>query len=366
MQQQSSDFIKLHDVNFHFDTYFNPGNGQYLRTGIIDSAGHDTDVDPFMSSFPHLLDVGIMGHCNHGLSGKCQASGNRCYQNGLNIWQENMSLDNFKDIVLQSKGQVFQFALGGRGDPDQHESIEAILSFSRENGIIPNMTTSGYELTPAKAKMMATYCGATAVSWYKTPYTWKAIDLLLEYGSKVNIHFVLSNESIDEAIYMIEHETLPEQINRIIFLLFKPVGQGEGDDVLRLSDKTRYFFSLMDTDYGLKKMGFDSCCVPAVVNCARVVDPKCYDGCEAGRFSAYITPDMNFLPCSFDQSLQWAVSLQDHSIQEAWLSPQLQDFRQTIKAACPSCPEHDLCMGGCIIKPSITLCDRASKMRGAF
>jgi len=36
------------------------------RSGILDKDGRDTGIDPFMASFPHLLDVGIMGHCAHG------------------------------------------------------------------------------------------------------------------------------------------------------------------------------------------------------------------------------------------------------------------------------------------------------------
>jgi hypothetical protein len=48
---------------------FNPKSGAYVRTGIINQYGQDTGVDPFMASFPHLIDVGIMGHCIHGKTG---------------------------------------------------------------------------------------------------------------------------------------------------------------------------------------------------------------------------------------------------------------------------------------------------------
>ncbi len=36
------------------------------KAGILDENGKDTGVDPFMASFPHLIDVGVMGHCIHG------------------------------------------------------------------------------------------------------------------------------------------------------------------------------------------------------------------------------------------------------------------------------------------------------------
>lgn len=366
MSTSQSKVLKLRDAEFAFETFFNPITGEYLRTGLLDSAGQETGQEPFMASFPHLLDVGIMGHCNHGLSGKCTAVGNQCYQSGATKWQANMPLTDFKNIVDQSEGKVWQFALGGRGDPDQHEEIEKILSYSREHGIVPNLTTSGYELTSAKANLISKYCGAAAVSWYKTEYTQRAIDLLLATGIKVNLHFVLSRQSIDEAIEMIEHQQLPAQINRIIFLLFKPIGQGQQQDVLPFDQKTKYFFSLMDSAYGLQKMGFDSCSVPAVVNCTNIVDPNCYDACEAGRFSAYVTPDLQLLPCSFDQTQRWSVSLHNRSLQSAWRSPQFDDFRHQLEAACPQCARRELCLGGCPIEPSVTLCESKKEREVRF
>ena len=361
MQTNKSKFTKLNDSEFYFNSFFNSDTGEYLRTGILDQAGEDTGKDAFMSSFPHLIDVGIMGHCSHGLSGRCSASGTHCYQSGGTKQQDNMKLDDFKNIVNQSKGKVFQFALGGRGDPDQHENFEEILSYARENGIIPNMTTSGYLLDSAKAEIIRKYCGAAAVSWYRNDYTYRAIDLLGDTGIHVNLHFVLSSKTIDEAIKLIEMEQINKKINRIVFLLYKPVGQGGNEDVLPYDEKTKYFFSLIDTDYGLKKIGFDSCCVPGVLNSTKIVDPDCYDACEAGRFSAYITPDMQFLPCSFDQSMKWAVPLKDKTLEQAWRSDAFESFRKHLRTACPDCAKRELCMGGCPIKPVITLCTDVNK-----
>ena len=66
----------------NFMSFFNEKTGAYMRTGIINQ-GKDTGIDPFMSSFPELLDVGIMGHCIHGQTGLCIQAGVECYQNGL-------------------------------------------------------------------------------------------------------------------------------------------------------------------------------------------------------------------------------------------------------------------------------------------
>lgn len=361
MQFPNNKIKKVVDEDHAFHSFFNSETGEYVRTGLLDINGMDTGEDPFMASFPHLLDIGIMGHCSHGLSGLCSAAGNYCYQSGALIQKPNMPLSDFKSIVDQCKGKVFQFALGGRGDPDQHESFEEILKYSRENGIIPNMTTSGYQLNRHNAELISKYCGAAAVSWYKNEYTYKAIDMLLEAGSKVNLHFVLSARSLEEAISIIEEEKIPKGINRIIFLLFKPVGQGKNEEPLIFDERTRYFFSLIDTKYGMAKIGFDSCSVPGVLNSTNIVDPNCYDACEAARYSAFITSEMMMVPCSFDQDHRWSVSLKENTLQQAWRSKEFEEFRKIQMEACPECSRRNLCLGGCPISPEITLCNEKQK-----
>lgn len=46
----------------NFISCFDEKSGVYVRSGILED-GTDTGRDPFMASFPELLDVGIMGHC---------------------------------------------------------------------------------------------------------------------------------------------------------------------------------------------------------------------------------------------------------------------------------------------------------------
>ena len=136
----------------NFISCFNEKTGEYFRSGVIEN-GIDTGADPFMSSFPELLDIGIMGHCIHGKSGLCMTSGVECYQDGLHSNLPNMTLENFRKISEQCKGKTYQFALGGCGDPDQHENFEDILKISREYQIIPNYTTSGLGMTTEIAKL---------------------------------------------------------------------------------------------------------------------------------------------------------------------------------------------------------------------
>lgn len=347
----------INDKKYHFKSAFNTETGAYIRTGIIDKNGKDTGVDPFMASFPHLIDVGVMGHCIHGKTGLCAKAGIGCYQSGLLVEEPNMTVNNFEWIAKQCKGRCNQLALGGRGDPDQHENFEDLLRISRENNLVPNFTTSGYGLTPELASICKKYCGAVAVSWYRNEYTLKAIQLLLDAKVKTNIHYVLGKNSIDEAIERLKNNDFPKGINAILFLLHKPVGQGTKANVLDVNDpKVKEFCEEFDKKHPFK-IGMDSCNVPGAIKFCKNVLMESLDTCEGGRYSCYISADMYMTPCSFDQTKKYYVSLKNKSIEEVWNSNEFNLFRNKMAHACPGCNKKELCKGGCPLMPEIVFCD---------
>ena len=351
----------INDKKYHFKSAFDTETGAYVRTGVLDEKGNDTGVDPFMASYPHLIDVGIMGHCIHGKTGLCAKAGIGCYQSGMIIEQPNMSVKDFKWIAEQSKGKCNQFALGGRGDPDQHEHFEEILKICQENVLVPNFTTSGYGMTPEIASLCKKYCGAVAVSWYRSEYTLKAIQILLEEGVKTNIHYVLGKNSIDEAIERLKRNDFPKGINAVIFLLHKPAGQGTKANVLSADDpRVARFFEDVDKQHPFK-VGMDSCNVPGAINFCKSILPQSLDTCEGARYSCYIGADMLMVPCSFDQKKKYSVSLKNHSIAEAWNSEKFEQFRNKMRGACPDCEKKELCMGGCPLMTEIVFCDNEKR-----
>ena len=348
----------VHDRKYHYKYAFDTKTGAYVRTGILDNQGQDTGVNPFMASFPHLIDVGVMGHCIHGKTGLCARAGIGCYQSGMLIERPNMSVEDFEWIAKQCKGRCNQLALGGRGDPDQHKHFEELLRISRENNLVPNFTTSGYGMTQELAVICKKYCGAVAVSWYRSEYTLNAIQLLLNAGVKTNIHYVLGKNSIDEAIDRLDRNDFPAEINAVIFLLHKPAGQGSQANVLDFFDpRVARFFAQVDRSHSFK-VGMDSCNVPGAINYCKHILPESLDTCEGGRFSCYISADMVMVPCSFDQQKQYQVQLNEHtSIEEAWNSEPFERFRDRMRSACPECPKKVLCMGGCPLMPEIVFCE---------
>lgn len=366
--------IKIDREN-RFVSMFDPETGMYVRTGIIDERGEDTGVDPFMTSFPELIDVGVMGHCDHGISGKCQTSGVKCYQGGAYNQQPHMSFENFKKIVDECSGFTYQFALGGRGDVNKHPDFEKMVKYCREKNIVPNYTTSGLDLTYSEVNVTKENCGAVAISWYRQEHTNKALQMFLDVGMKTNIHYVLGNFSIDEAIWQLKaakhhpswsdrcsYTRFPEGVNAVIFLLHKPVGMGGTQDVLSVDDpRVKEFFKLVDEGGYHFKIGFDSCTVPGVLNYTSDIDLASVDTCEGGRWSMYITPNMIALPCSFDQEYFWGFDLVGRSIKAAWESEEFEDFRNHFKKSCHGCSIRESCMGGCPIVNEVVLCEREER-----
>lgn len=343
----------------NFISAFDENTGKYIRTGIIQN-GKDTGEDPFMASFPELLDVGIMGHCIHGKSGLCIKAGVECYQDGLHSQNPNMNIDDFRRLAEQCKNQTYQFALGGCGDPEQHENFREILKICRENNIVPNFTTSGLGMTTELANLCKEYCGAVAVSWYRSEYTLRAINMLIEAGVKTNIHYVLSKDTVSEAVERLKNKGFPKGINAIVFLLHKPVGLGTREKMISIDNKGfGELIKYIGSDDLLYKIGFDSCTIPALINQSGNINLDSLDTCEGARWSAYVTADFKMLPCSFDnEERRWEVDLNTHTVKEAWNSEQFEEFRNHFRNSCPDCRKRKNCMGGCPIRPEIVLCEK--------
>lgn len=348
--------IKKIDKKNKFISMFNTETGFYVRSGIIED-GVDTGVDPFMTSYPELLDIGIMGHCKN--ASNCTVG---CYQGKMN--KPNMPFEQFKSIIDQSKSKTFEVALGGSGSPNEHEDFVQIVKYAKENKIIPNYTTSGIELSDEQIQATKDYCGAVAVSWYKKDYTYKAINRFLEAGCKTNIHYVLGNDSIDEAITRLETNYFPQGVNAVIFLMYKPIGCVKHGNVLSVDDpRVARFYEIIDKGQFAFKVGLDACHLPALCNFSKKISIDSTTPCDGGSFSGYITPDFHMLPCSFDTvTRKYAVDLNKYTIQEAWNSPQFESFRDYHKYSCKGCKNHNDCRGGCPLTQDINLCNRKEKV----
>ena len=329
--------ICYEDKKYNFVEYFDETTGFLARSNTFQN-GVETDIEPDMRSFPELLDIGIMGHCDACSAGLCKAAGVDCYQNAAVRSRPNMTAQEYSELVRQCKGKAFQVALGGAGDPNKHEEFEEILRLSRENLIVPNLTTSGFALTDVEIDLIRKYCGAVAVSFYSrldgdgqesNRLTVSAIERFIEAGCCTNIHFVLGKHNIDEAIYRVKSGLFPSGINAVVFLLYKATGQARKENVLSDSDpKYIEFLKLVNSRAVALKMGFDSCQSPAISKSCLDVAEESIEFCDSARFSMYIDCDLIAYPCSFGHGFdEFAVDLSQNTIKAAWESEEFERFR---------------------------------------
>lgn len=353
--------IFFKDEKYHFYEFFNNETGFLVRSDSL-----DTGKNPIQRSFPELLDIGIMGKCLASKQGLCKNAGIDCYQMALNSKKENMSFNCYKQLIDESSGKVFQVALGGAGDPNKHPDFSKILAYTREKSIIPNYTTSGFLLTDEEIYSTKKYCGAVAVSFYSrlkngqetNKSTISSIKRFIVAGCRTNIHFVISSDTIDEAIYRLEHNLFPSGISAVIFLLYKPAGFGIKEKVLSFSDvRVSKLIHCVESQKFAFEIGFDTCFTPAIIAYSKNIDHSSIDCCESARFSMYIDSEMNAYPCSFDvASQQYRYSLKGKMIIDAWKSEIFQNFRNKQEKSCPNCSNKTMCMGGCTLFPMVNLC----------
>jgi MoaA/NifB/PqqE/SkfB family radical SAM enzyme len=326
-------------TNSDYEIFFNSASGLEIIRG---SNGKE---DPFYLYLPSLLDVGIMGNCKH----KCSF----CYQGHSN--RPNMKIEDFKSIIDQVKHHTNQVALGGRGDPNQHENFEEIISYARKNGVVPNYTTSGIDLTDEQIEI-SKMCGAVAVSDYEQSYTYRALEKLMDAGIKTNIHFIFAKHTFGKAMRILyghhpwithkkksnkKHVNI-DRLNAVIFLLFKPAGAGKDLDWKPTEYHISSFANLVFNPKSKFKIGMDSCLVNQVL---KYVEPNklqkmSIDTCEGARMSAYITPDMKMMPCSFADESKWSIPIKGNKdIDYIWnRSMKFNSFRKILRKTQTCCP----------------------------
>lgn len=330
---------KFHKVfrNKDYEVFFNQETGLEVLRGIADKE------DPFYTELPLLLDIGIMGHCKN----RCTF----CYQGDQQ--EPNMPLSYFKLIIDQTKHHVNQVALGGRGDPNKHESFKEIVKYARENGVVPNYTTSGIDLTDEEIEI-SKMCGAVAVSDYGNDFTYSAIQRFIDAGIKTNIHLIFTRISYDKCLKIlygsnpwVRNQKAGElfdfdKLNAVIFLLFKPQGRGVNcQGLIPVSYQIEAIANLILNPKAKVGVGIDSCLANHIFKHGGLNKQQkmVLDSCEGSRQSAYISPAMKMMPCSYAEPFMGVQITQEQDINYIWnRSNVFKQFRSQLKKRPYNCP----------------------------
>jgi len=281
------------------------------KTGYMAQWGETMNDDPLRAPAPVLADIEIVASCK-GPGGKLCPF---CYKNNTPGYNY-MPFEIYKKIFDKLPKSLTQIAFGTDADLSVNPDIWKIIDYTKEKGVIPNVTVA--DITKETAEKLATKMGAVAVSWYgihsDKKYCYDSIKFLTDAGlDQVNMHFMLSQETypfIDELIKDIKNDPRLKKLNAVVFLSLKQKGRG----------KTFKGCSVKQFQNVIEKMlknnipfGFDSCsAIKFLQGVKNLVDEKTYkkykdmsEPCESFSQSIYINEHGIVFPCSFMENEIW-------------------------------------------------------------
>ncbi|HBE76213.1 MAG TPA: radical SAM protein [Firmicutes bacterium] len=341
--------IRRHSENYNFfgDT----------ETGLTLRWSRSLSENPEYAPWPELADISISNHCSKG----CEF----CYRDSTPN-QSFMSVKQYEFVLdsLHSNqwGNVFQVALGG-GEPLEHPDFETIIQKTVQRGIVVNFTTNGINLDKARAEFLKGKIGALALSVHSlADLQSEKIKLLKEAGVRTNLHFVLDNQSLDEATGILAGSFNQElqNIDGLIFLTYKPKGRASAKRCLTMDERLSQFVASVDNNKCIARIGFDACFVPVLMN-STDVNVDYIDSCECGFFSVYIDEALNVKPCSFANNDHFSYSLNEFSFQTIW-DQKYSLYRSEIKEnrCVNTCKNKSNCRGKCSYYDALSFCYQES------
>jgi MoaA/NifB/PqqE/SkfB family radical SAM enzyme len=345
-----------------YNYFFKKDDGMFYRWGKT------RDDDPVMAPAPEIMDIEIATVCD-GVGAPCKF----CYKSNSRNGKQ-MSFESFKKLFDKLPRSITQVAFG-IGNLYDYQDMWKIFQYTRDNGVIPNVTTNGHRLTDEVADKLAELMGAVAVSRYNPKDTcYDAVKKLTDRGmAQVNIHMLVSKETYEDCLELIEDvkkDPRLEKLNAVVFLMLKPKGRGE--KLNHIGDSMRYKSIISKAfDAGIN-IGFDSCGAPSFLKAVEDNDniemfKTLSDPCESGLFSLYASVDGEVFPCSFVEGTpgwETGISIIDSEdfIEDVWNSDRMKEWRGallksstegecdtcSLNSGCRSCPVYNinLCGGG--------------------
>lgn len=301
---------------------------------------------------PEILDIEVSTICN-GIHGTpCPW----CYKSN-NAIGKNMSLETFKAILhkINEKGNLTQIAFG-IGDIDANPDLYAMMQYTREQDIIPNITINGARLTDEWVDLLTGMCGAISVSHYDDDVCFNAVERLTNKGHKqINIHKLMSletllNKSCLNVLDSVIQDPRLKNLNALVFMTLKPVGKHNTWNIPIINDEYKELVNKALTNS--ISMGFDSCGSGIFLQYLKHYDDINYhrlypfiEPCESSLFSSYVNIDGLYYPCSFTEQVPNVIGLDvlncNSFIDDVWNNELTIKFRN-ILTKCRDCPMFKL------------------------
>jgi radical SAM protein with 4Fe4S-binding SPASM domain len=152
-----------------------------------------------------------------------------------------------------------------------------------------------------------------------------------------------------------------EKVNAIVFLNYKPVGRFVDEKLLlNKSSRVEEFFKLATSVRRRFRIGFDTCTITGLARFGNAPEVS-LEGCDAGRFSLFVSEKMEVYPCSFMVEAGYdGIPLNGSSLAEIWRNHD--GFRRIrskqAEKGCVDCTTPRQCLSGCPVFPKMNLCPR--------
>ena len=328
----------------------NFNNVFYKANGYNMTWGKNYEENPTFSPFgPLIADIEISTLC-HGPKNKngkdepckfCYKSNNSC--------GKNMTLEEFKVLFHKLPRTLTQIAFGIGDLQSLDAEMWKIFDYCRHNDyqeIIPNITINGNYLTDEKVVRLKQLMGAISVSHYNDTCL-DAVAKLTEAGIKqVNIHQLVSENTFDECMLLIEQIGADKRLsglNAVVFLMLKP--KGNRNDFKPITSE--HYNTLIQTciDKNIP-FGMDSCSACAFQSITGDKFKKYIEPCESfGLFSCYFNVDGKYFPCSFcEGEKQWekGLDIKNNFLQDIWYNEKVVADREKSLKAGRKCIMYDL------------------------
>jgi MoaA/NifB/PqqE/SkfB family radical SAM enzyme len=347
MEREYKSILKKHDPyrvckSTDYNWIFNTRNGHFIRWGKT------LEDDPKLAPSPEILDIEISTICHQG----CEF----CYKSNTSRGK-NMSFEKFKRILDKFDENLTQVAFGIgdiRNEKRElvHPELYKIIEYTKERGVIPNITINSYRMTEYDYSKLAELCGAIAVSNYDINDCFECVKKLNDAGCKqVNIHQLLAEETLKDCYDLIDFvnsDSRTVNLNAVVFLCLKQTGRGEKlHPVKALKTYKELVTKILDRKV---RFGFDSCEANNFLNAVKdhpdeAVFKMVAEPCESSLFSMYINVDGFAFPCSFSEKSRFGVQVDTYeSFDKVWNHYMTEDFRKELIENNRNCPIYNLGM----------------------
>jgi radical SAM protein with 4Fe4S-binding SPASM domain len=302
------------------------------------------------------------------LTNFCPLGCHHCYLAANSQPQEDeLTTSEVKKIIkLLKQAGVFHIAFGG-GEVFARGDFLEIAHFTQECGLVPNVTTNGFYITPEVAQeckifgrinvsldgVGEIYQRVRGIDGFKIAD--KAIKLLVKARPRVGINCVVTRVNFPFLSELVDYASA-QGVDSILFLRLKPVGRGKKlyKNLKLTAEQNKTFLPLLLKLASRSKVKFQIDCSFTPMVYYHRPEPSLLQflsayGCVAGDSLSGITPSGEFNACSFAFDNGGSV----FNFPNNWHSEEhFNKFRTWIKKAplpCSKCSYLMLCKGGCHI-----------------